>query len=178
VTGLDEMESLDFNRLASLIALTIVLAFAAYSEMTRKIIPNWLTLSGAACGIVLGYLPGGNTFLASLGGLAIGFGFLFAVYVFGGMGGGDVKLMGSAGALLGYPLIIPTLFYTAVIGGVMAIICLVWKGDSWGRLKRMATRRKQADGAPREQDAAAQPLAIPYGIAIVSGCLKTMIFAL
>ncbi|MDA1086848.1 MAG: prepilin peptidase [Verrucomicrobia bacterium] len=172
------MEALDFNRLASLIALMIVLVIASYSEMTRKIIPNWLTLSGAACGIVLGYLPGGNTLLASLGGLAVGFGFLFLVYVFGGMGGGDVKLMGAAGALLGYPLIVPTFFYTAIVGGVMAIVCLVWKGDPWGRIKRLTTRLKKEDRTRHEQDAPAPPLAIPYGIAIVCGCLMTMFFAL
>lgn len=172
------MEALDLNRLAGLIALTIVLAIASYSEMTRKIIPNWLTLSGVLCGVVLGYLPGGNTFLASLGGLGIGFGVLFVVYVFGGMGGGDVKLMGAAGALLGYPLIVPTLFYTAVIGGIMAIVCLVWKGNLWARFKGMTSRLKKSGEDSTEDGPRAQPLSIPYGLAIVSGCFMTMFFVL
>src|SRR5674476_228169 len=91
----------------ALLVLALMLAIAVYVELKESRIPNWLTLSGMALGLLIGYLHGTAAFWMSLGGLVIGFGFLFIFYVFGGLGGGDVKLMGAAGALMGANLIKP-----------------------------------------------------------------------
>ncbi len=144
----------------SLGILAMVLTIAVYSELKEKRIPNWINLLGILAGLAIGYLPGGLSLQASIAGLAIGFGLLFIFYVFGGMGGGDVKLMGAVGALLGFPLILPVLFYTAIIGGFMALMLLIWKG----RLRK----------APATEEAPKEPLTIPYGVAIAVGCVAAI----
>ena len=157
-----------------LVTLAAMLAVAVYMELKEQRIPNWLTLSGMALGLLIGYLNGMAVFWTSVGGLAIGFGFLFIFYIFGGVGGGDVKLMGAVGALLGVDLVKPALFYTACIGAFLAIMILIWRKDFWLRitqgLRRMAFwRKKGADPVAK-----LPPVTVPYGIAIAIGCLLAL----
>ena len=128
-----------------------------------------------ALGLLIGYLHGTAAFWMSLGGLAIGFGFLFIFYVFGGLGGGDVKLMGAAGALMGVDLVKPALFYTAFIGAFIAVMMVIWRRDFWLRigqgLREMAFWRK----GNKEQMVKLSPVTVPYGIAIAAGCLLALL---
>ena len=99
---------------------------------------------------------------------------MFLFYVFGGMGGGDVKLMGAVGALLGHRLIMPVVIYTALIGGVMAFLVLIWRGNLWRAMTGLF-RRKPRDEAEEGGGEEKRPATtIPYGIAIVCGCLLTL----
>jgi prepilin peptidase CpaA len=161
--------------MSALLVLAVMLVIAVYMELKEKRIPNWLTLSGMALGLLFGYMHGTAAFWFSLGGLVIGFGFLFIFYVFGGLGGGDVKLMGAAGALLGADLIKPALVYTAFIGAFLAVMMVIWRKDFWTRIGRglqpLAFWRKK--GA--EQSAPSSPIAVPYGVAIAVGCLLALI---
>jgi prepilin peptidase CpaA len=156
------------------VVLAVMLALAVYLELKERRIPNWLTFSGMALGLLISYLSGTVSFWSSLGGLTIGFGFMFIFYVFGGVGGGDVKLMGAAGALMGIKLIQPALFYTAFIGAFLAILLVVWRKDFWVRiaygLQQLAFWRK--DG--KTQMAPGTPVTVPYGLAIAIGCLVAL----
>jgi prepilin peptidase CpaA len=167
-------DSRNAGSLLALSVLAVMLAIAVYIELKESRIPNWLTLSGMALGLLIGYLHGTTAFWFSLGGLVIGFGFLFIFYVFGGLGGGDVKLMGAAGALMGADLIKSALFYTAFIGAFLAVMMVIWRKDFWARigwgLRRLAFWRK--DGT--EQPAANSPVIVPYGLAIAIGCLLAL----
>ncbi len=153
--------------------LAVMLAVAVYVELKERRIPNWLTLSGMALGLLIAYLN--HLLMLSVVGLLIGFGFLFIFYVFGGVGGGDVKLMGAAGALMGARLIQPALVYTAFIGAFLAVMMVVWRKDFWMRIawgiKRLAFWRKR-DDAGLEPPA---PIAVPYGMAIALGCLLALL---
>ena len=163
------------DSMLSLVVLAAVLTVAVYVELKENRIPNWLTLSGMALGLLIGYWQGTPVFWSSLGGLAIGFGFLFIFYVFGGVGGGDVKLMGAAGALMGANLIKPAIFYTAALGAFLAVMIVIWRKDFWVRLglglRRLAFWRKATE-APAVQSA---PVIVPYGLAIAAGCLLAII---
>ncbi len=158
----------------ALVALALMLTLAVYYEIKSSRIPNWLTVSGMAVGLILGYLQGMPAFWSSLGGLLIGFGFLFIFYVFGGLGGGDVKLMGAAGALMGAKLIQPALFYTALVGVCLAVMMCIWRKDFWGRLgqgvRRLAFWRK----APAAPTGTYEAVLVPYGLAIAIGCEMAM----
>lgn len=159
----------------SFLVLSLMLAVAVYIELKERRIPNWLTLSGMALGLLIAYLHGPRAFGASIGGLVIGFGFLFIFYVFGGVGGGDVKLMGAAGALMGSNLIEPALVYTAFIGAFLAIMMFIWRKDFWMRIalgfRQLAFWRK--DGTAELEPAA--PIVVPYGMAIALGCLLALL---
>ncbi len=154
----------------ALVVLAAMLSVAVYSEIKHSRIPNWVTFSGMAVGLFLGYVQGMPAFWLSLGGLFIGFGFLFIFYIFGGVGGGDVKLMGAAGALMGAKLIQPALFYTALVGVCLALMMVIWRKDLWlrlgGGLRRLVIR-KQGGEIPMVR---AEPILVPYGLAIAIGC--------
>jgi prepilin peptidase CpaA len=158
----------------ALLVLALVLIVAVYGEVKENRIPNWLTVTGMGLGLLIGYEYGERAFWSHLGGMIIGFGFLFVFYVFGGIGGGDVKLMGAVGALMGADLIKPTLFYTATMGAVLAVLMLIWRPDFWARLnwgfKKLAHWRQPLS----DQPAKAKPLTVPYGVAIAVGCLITL----
>lgn len=158
-----------------LLVLALVLIIAVYGEVKENRIPNWLTLAGMASGLLLGYLHGDRAFMHHLGGLVIGFGFLFIFYVFGGIGGGDVKLMGAVGALMGAELIKPTLFYTAAIGAVLALLIVIWRKDFWDRLAWGLGKLAFWRSAVGERPAQAGPVTVPYGVAIAAGCLVALI---
>jgi prepilin peptidase CpaA len=78
--------------------------------------------------ILAGLMEGDPTLASSALGLAIGFLPLFIVFVIGGLGGGDVKLMAAIGAIKGYPFIVYALFYSGLVGGLLAIITMIWRG--------------------------------------------------
>ena len=68
--GFDSVRA-DTGTVASLVALGILLTVAVYLEIRESRIPNWVTLSGMAAGLLLGYLPGGISLRTSLVGLLI-----------------------------------------------------------------------------------------------------------
>ncbi|MGH7971411.1 MAG: A24 family peptidase [Limisphaerales bacterium] len=159
----------------ALLAVALVLTAAVFTELKENKIPNWLTFTGMAAGLAIGYLYGKPALWSSFAGLSIGFGFLFIFYVFGGVGGGDVKLMGAAGALMGSELIKPAVLYTALLGAFLALMLVIWRRDFWLRvghsLRRLAFWSKPTDQPPAQS----QPVTVPYGLAIAAGCLLALI---
>lgn len=158
-----------------LLVLAAMLTIAVYGELKESRIPNWLTFSGMASGLLIGYLHGNMFFLSSLGGLAVGFGFMFVLYLFKGVGGGDVKLMGAVGALMGVELAKLALIYTTFIGAFMGVMIIIWRRDFWLRIgqgfQQMAFWRKGS----KEQMVKLSPVTVPYGIAIATGCLLALL---
>ncbi len=93
----------------------------AWDVKTRRI-PNWLNVTALVAALIFhATTQGWNGVLHALAGFAVGFGVLFVLWLIGGGGGGDVKLMGALGAWLG-PL--STLF-VFLLSTFMAIICLM-----------------------------------------------------
>ena len=106
------------------------LAAATFDSRTRKV-PNWLTvpvlLGGLLFHTVAGALDGGfpgaaKGFGWAAGGFAVGFGILFLLWMVGGTGGGDVKLMGALGAWLG-PYLALIVF---VVSGLIVMVYTVF----------------------------------------------------
>jgi prepilin peptidase CpaA len=155
--------------------LAVMLTVAVYMELKERRIPNWLTLTGMALGLLIGYSNGSAAFKMSLEGLGVGFGFLFIFYVFGGLGGGDVKLMGAVGALMRLDLVKAALFYTTFFGAFLAVMILIWRKDFWLRASQFArTIAFWRDRAP-EEAIKLPPVTVPYGIAIAVGCLLALL---
>jgi len=109
-----------------------VLAFVALcvvSDLRTRRIPNALTGPAILAGAVLNVLYGGRAgFTASLTGLGMGVGILLAPFAAGGIGGGDVKMMGAVGALLGPQRTVVSLATGLVLGGLVMIVHLARQG--------------------------------------------------
>jgi leader peptidase (prepilin peptidase)/N-methyltransferase len=96
------------------LAPTLVIITAI--DIEHQIIPDIITLPG----IVLGLAAGSYTigYIDSLGGLLLGGGlfYLLAVFSNGGMGGGDIKYIAAAGALVGWQKVLLIIFIGAFLG--------------------------------------------------------------
>lgn len=111
----------------SLLSLCLFFAVAAVFDLKFKKIPNWLNLIGLAAAVILLILGYGGG-LSSLIGLVLGFSLFFLLYIFGVVGGGDVKLMGVAGLFVGFPHILNLLLLACIISSATSLIVLILSG--------------------------------------------------
>ena len=115
---------------AAFLAALIVITFI---DLDYQIIPDVISLPGIVVGLVCAAAGFGPSLGASLAGLLLGGGFLYAVaagYELAtgreGMGGGDIKLLAMIGTFLGWSGVLTTLliasFSGAVAGGVLIVL--------------------------------------------------------
>jgi len=104
--------------------LLVVLGFtlsAAVSDWRTRRLPNWLTVPAFAAALITHAAISGFAGLRlSLLGFATGFGILLVLWLVGGSGGGDVKLMGALGAWLGPMLTLEVFLVSAVVIVILA----------------------------------------------------------
>jgi prepilin peptidase CpaA len=151
------------NIIASL-TLMIVIALAVRQDLLEHRISNLLTLAALVAGLSIHTLLGGlDGFVHSIAGAGVGLVCLLPLYLGKGMGAGDVKLMGAAGALLGPFNAFVAAVFTLVIGAVLAVVLLLW---------RMIEVRQATAGAPDLSQVRKERF--PYAVAIGLGAIATM----
>jgi prepilin peptidase CpaA len=144
----------------------LVGAAAVVEDLVRRSISNWLALAALAGGFSCQcWAMGWRGAAAALVGTAAGFGVFLIFYLLGGMGGGDVKLMAGFGAMLGAGRLLQAAFWTALIGGILAVVVIA--------VHTVSHRRKT--GSPSGDLGAARPLFIPYAPAIACGVWLTLL---
>jgi prepilin peptidase CpaA len=170
--------------------LPVIVAVAAASvclvtDLLWRRIPNIVTLTTAAAGLVLGVVNDGWRGLAmSAGGMAVGFVTLILPYYVGGMGAGDVKLMAALGALMGPSPIVHIFLYTALIGGVIAVVNAIWRGTLMQALRNIRDwttalwlqRMAGLKGGLTQTELSKTAGVIPYGVAIALGLGAYLVF--
>jgi len=118
--------------------LLIFLSVSVYTDITRRKVYNWTTLSALILGFGFNFLISGTAGLKeSALGMMAGFLFLFFFYLLGGMGAGDVKFMAAVGALKGYHFVIMAGLYGAIAGGIGAILVILAKKNFLPTLKKL-----------------------------------------
>ena len=162
-----------------------VMGTIVVADLRSMRIPNKLTYPAAVAGVALHLGAAiGNPQLSwtsglgdSLGGLALGFFVLFAGFLFGGIGGGDVKACAALGALAGLGTTAYGLLYMGLIGGAIALSIMIWKGKlirSLGNMTRFfltaLTPGLQTE-MPKEENSDPFPL----GVAISGGFAWAML---
>jgi len=103
-----------------------ILTIATICDLRSREIPDSLSIAIAVLALVsclMGWL-GLNLWLVLAGG-AVGLVIGFALFHFAELGGGDAKLIAAMGLLLGPVGIFILLFWTAVFGGVLALIAML-----------------------------------------------------
>jgi prepilin peptidase CpaA len=121
------------------IAAVPIAIIAGVLDWRYRRIPNWLTVSGLAVGIVINTVlyrwPGLKT--ALLGAL-LGLGLLLPFVMIRSLGAGDWKLAGALGACLGPRQLMSVLVGTILVAGVMALGLVIWKGRLQRTLRNIA----------------------------------------
>jgi len=99
-----------------------VAVVACATDLKSRRIPNWLTLSAAAGAFGFFLVGQGWHGLGwSAAGWAVGLAMFFPVFLLGGIGGGDVKLVAALGAWLGPMSAVSLALYAALAGGPLAL---------------------------------------------------------
>ena len=115
-----------------LITLCIVsgMTMAAFWDMKTQKIPNLLTFPMMLLGLGYhGIANGVSGICFSAAGICIGICVFLIPYLLGGMGAGDAKLMGAAGAFLGAKGVILAALLAIVFGGIYAMVLLMMHHD-------------------------------------------------
>ncbi len=157
------------------IMVGVLVLLAMYSDLRWRRIPNCLTLPAIALGFCLNFLGNSwNGLIFAFSGLLVGMGLLMLPYLLGGMGGGDVKLMGALGAMLGSYAALNVFLYATLVGGGIAIAVAIANKSLvetfkkvWLLLKCIFLFRAPLAGAGLFK----KSLEIPYGLAVGAGAL-------
>ncbi len=160
------------------LSLIILLGVAVVCDLRENRIPNSIVLLILVLGVTSSaYVQGSDTVLMSLAGVVTGICLFLPFYVFGGMGAGDVKLMGAVGAFLGPATTVFAVGLTLITGAILAIAVLVYfttqknRSPSYNTVEIAQSNSSDALGGPDLQSGSSHLLKkrFPYAIAIAFG---------
>ena len=110
------------------IALGVACLAVGWDVATRRI-PNALTFGAAVAALLTHrYLGGWGAMGLSVAGWLVGVAFFLPFFVLGGMGAGDVKLLGALGAWVGPAAVVWVALFACIAGGVIALIVAMFAG--------------------------------------------------
>ena len=178
---------------ANNVLLLLLVSLSAVFDAKERRIPNKITFIGIVVGLLFNLFVGGwigllNSFLGMLAGIAV----FFIPFAMGGMGAGDVKLMGAIGALMGWRFSLETAIYSALVGGVMVLVYLLHTRKLLEILRGMLLALVQVLNRIIQKKGYSEKLMkieqtfyrngteykkiyIPYGIAIAGGTVLVLI---
>lgn len=157
--------------------LGIFLAVAVITDLRFRKIPNLLTLPAMVIALCYHMATGGlEGFLFGAGGLVLGIVIFIIPFRLGGMGAGDVKLMGAVGATIGPKGVFIAAILTCLFGGIYGLIILIIRRDLrahilrrwWTALKLLIYHRQVVINPANKIEMQNE---LCYGIAIVIGTL-------
>ena len=113
---------------AQMVSLGLAVVACGWDLRTRRI-PQVLTLGGAAAGVTYHLvMTGWGAGVASATGWLVGIAIFFVPFALGGLGAGDVKLLGAIGAWLGPMNVVWVGLYAGAAGGILAIFVALTHG--------------------------------------------------
>jgi len=103
-------------------AALIIGAAACATDLHSRRIPNWLTFGATAAAIAYQYTTAGPAGVQlAMSGWVVGLVLFMPMFLLGGMGAGDVKLLAALGAWLGPANAFWLAIYSSMAGGLIAI---------------------------------------------------------
>ena len=153
------------------------LILGAWCDWKERKIPNALTFSMIFFGFIFNFLNQGvSGSVHALLGLIAGILLLYPPFYMGGVGGGDVKLLGAIGSFVGPVLILKIFLATAVFGGIFSLMVMVQKKAVQSTIRGVRDRLlcfaltqkiRPEVGSSAEMNSRG----IPYAFAILAGTL-------
>lgn len=149
-------------------------------DLRYRVLPNYLTLGGVVVALAIrGYTGGwpGLTDGAAAG--AVAGVFLLLPFLMRGAGGGDVKMLFAAGAMVGWSRVLFLLWYMSLAGLALAFVMLALKPVAGQRLLHFARcavdwrydRKAGAAALPPRENANVR---VPFAIAISVGLMLAL----
>jgi len=162
------------------VILVTLLVVGSYTDLTRRRVPNVLTLPCIAAGLALELAANGpRGTLATLAAVAIVFAAGFVLFMLHVIGGGDAKFVAAIAALRGPDFLVEAMLWTAVVSLVVSAVLLLIKGDLFpflGRFIRAGWRFVVYQLVPAEEDVVKEGgQKIPFAAIIAIGTLAAMI---
>jgi prepilin peptidase CpaA len=167
--------------LIAAIAVVFIVACCVVDARTRRI-PNVLSAGAMLAGLGLNAAYFGMVgFWVSLGGLLAAGAVLLPAFAVGGLGAGDVKMMGAIGALIGPQLALAALGLGMIFGGVIMLAHLARRGrlkEKLGATWAMVAAASLARSVEPLRGPAADPdaIALPYSVPLGLGTVTVLIF--
>ena len=159
--------------------LELLVVVAAFLDLRDRRIPNWLTASGMVAGLAINTYQYGSVGLKNAAlGLLVAFAIYTLLFALRAMGGGDVKLMAAVGAFTGAEAWLKIFLITSVVGGVIAIMTLLFRGGWKGTarnigmiLKNLGQFRAPHLEHPELDISHPKASTLPHGASIALGVL-------
>jgi prepilin peptidase CpaA len=170
-------------RVPSIVLLVGFVAACMVVDMRTRRIPNVLTFPAILLALVLNAGErGAPGLLSSLAGAGLAMCVLVTPFALGGIGGGDVKMMGAVGALLGPRLALASLATGMVLGGVVMIAHLARRGRLREKLVRTTAMLSDAARAQsfeplRLEASDPDAVSLPYSVPLGLGSLAVLVLA-
>lgn len=169
---------------AAPLLIALVAAFAAaVTDLWKYRIYNALTWPLLASGLAYhSFASNGMGITISAIAACIGLGPMAVLYLLGGMGAGDVKLMAGLGAWLGPGMIAEVLLASCIAAGIYSVAILIYNAIA-PRAAELHTQQRSGDEA-ETYDRISSMLAavdrrrrmIPFGVMIFAGLTFTLAF--
>ena len=169
------------SQLIPILAVAVAVTAGIIDAGSRRI-PNWLTYPAMIAGLTLQpFVYGWRGLLLSLGGAVLFGGVFLFFYLVRAMGAGDVKLAAALGCIIGPASSWQVMFTTAVAGGVLAFLVMVFTGRVLQTLRStLAVAGFHVLHGLRTHPVVNldNPAAVrmPYGLAFAAGTLYWAIF--
>ncbi len=140
----------------------IMLVAAGIGDFLTMRIPNWLNGAMIIAFFIMVFVAGMpfeivKWHLAAAGAVLVGGLILFFTIQFGG---GDAKMLVASALWIGWTALVPFLLYTAIAGGGLALIAIIW---------RRIGHEHDMRGGVRFSGLFNKDVKIPYGVAIAIG---------
>ena len=160
--------------LAALLAGTCT---AAAIDLRVRRVPNWLTGSLAATGLLLAGTGLGELSMqgAWLGGV-LGLLLMLPGYLLGGTGAGDVKLLAATGMLLGPTATLWAFVFTLMAGGAIALAVAAVRGRLWLTLLNSAQLVTTRGGSASLIERSGSANRFAYAPAVAVGVMAAALF--
>lgn len=159
------------------VVLALVLLICLYTDLRERKIYNVVVFPAIIFGLLYNFYSAGiDGALWAFKGFGLGLAVFFIPFALGGLGAGDVKLMGAIGALMGSQFVLLTAIAAALFGGLIAFGIMLFKGqignfvrNTMGTLSIFLGNKdiRSFDGLDKKE----YSIGFPYGVPIALGVL-------